>query len=92
MAKKKAIKNPLEQAQKKIEENFDKANMVKFKKPFFVYAYYHHDSARQNVLEIKVATWGDLLKIIKSKELVVEGGLEMALISVIFQQTGMLSV
>ena len=86
------VKNPLVEAQKKIDASFEKANMVKFKKPFFVYAYYNHDRAKENVLEIGIKTWGDLLKVIKSKELTIEGGLEMALISVIMQQTGMLVV
>jgi len=92
VAKKKGIKNPLTEAHKRVEENFEKANLVKFKKPFFIYAYYNHDTAKERVLEIQIKTWGDLLKIIKSKEITVEGGLEMALISVILQQTGMLLV
>jgi hypothetical protein len=90
MAKKE--QDPMKRAQKFIEQKQAEALLVRFKKPFFIYAYYKTDVKRENILEIKIETWGDLVKIIKSTELAFECTLEMALISIIMQQTQMLDV
>jgi len=88
----KVIRDLKKEIQRQSEQKQAEALQVRFKKPFFIYAYYKTDVKKSNILEIKIQTWGDLIKIINGKELFFEVSLEMALISIIMQQCGMLDV